>query len=188
MNFGVSKNSLEGDKSYGATAMVWSTLDQFALSTRYTKITFNDQFATTVANTSLTTAYAQGNIFLFLGYSEVIAKPKFGVFGYNTNLGAMFLTGGIKSYLASFTMFYMRPIVVNKKLSVTPSVFVSGTPLLYSAKQLSVDTNLGMMAGSTFDYAISKRFKFGFDYKVSFGTMPNTPILSMIMIGSKMQL
>jgi hypothetical protein len=45
-----------------------------------------------------------------------------------------------------------------------------------------------MMAGSTFDYAISKRFKFGFDYKVSFGTIPDTPILSMIMIGSKLQL
>ena len=100
----------------------------------------------------------------------------------------MFLTGGIKSYLASFTMFYMKPIVVNKKLSVTPAIFVSGTPLLYSAKQLSVDANLGMMAGSTFDYAISKRFKFGFDYKVSFGTMPGTPILNMVMIGSKMQL
>ena len=188
MNFGVSKNSLAGDKSYGATAMVWSTLDQFALSTRYTKITFNDRFATTVSNTSLTTAYAQGNVFLFLGYSEVLAKPKFGVFGYNTNLGAMFLTGGTKSYLASFTMFYMRPIVVNKKLSVTPAVFASGTPLLYSQKQLSVDTNLGLMTGATFDYTITKKFKFGFDYKVSFGTMPDTPVLSMIMIGSKLQL
>jgi hypothetical protein len=44
------------------------------------------------------------------------------------------------------------------------------------------------MAGATFDYAISKKFKFGFDYKVSFGTMPNTPVLNMVMIGSKMQL
>ena len=188
MNFGVSKNSMAGDKSYGATAMVWSNLQQFALSTRYTKITFNDQFATTVSNTSLTTAYAQGNVFLFLGYSEVIAKPKFGVFGYNSNLGAMFLTGGAKSYLASFTMFYMRPIQWNKKLSVTPSIFASGTPLLYSANQLAVDTNLGMMAGATFDYAITKKFKFGLDYKVSFGTMPGTPVLNMVMIGSKMQL
>jgi hypothetical protein len=100
----------------------------------------------------------------------------------------MFLTGGIKSYLASFTMFYMKPIVVNKKLSVTPAIFMSGTPLLYSAKQLSVDTNLGMMVGSTFDYAISKKFKFGLDYKVSFGTMPGTPVLNMVMIGSKIQL
>jgi hypothetical protein len=44
------------------------------------------------------------------------------------------------------------------------------------------------MAGSTFDYAITKKFKFGFDYKVSFGTAPNIPILNMIMIGSKIQL
>ena len=188
MNFGVSKNSMAGDKSYGATAMIWSTLNQFALSGRYTKITFNDRFATTVSNTSLTTAYAQGNVFLFLGYSEVIAKPKFGVFGYNNNLGAMFLVGGDKSYLASFTMFYMKPIPINKKLSVTPSIFASGTPLLYANKQLTVDTNLGMMAGATFDYTITKRFRFGFDYKISFGTLPGTPVLNMIMIGSKMQL
>jgi hypothetical protein len=168
--------------------MIWSTLDQFALSTRYTKITFNDQQATTVSNTSLTTAYAQGNIFVFLGYSEVIAKPKFGVLGYNTNLGAMFLTGGIKSYLASITMFYMKPLTINKKLNITPSLFASGTPLLYSLNQLSVDPNLSMMVGATFDYAITKKFKFGFDYKASFGTAPETPVLSMVMIGSKLQL
>ena len=82
----------------------------------------------------------------------------------------------------------MKPLVISKKLNLTPGIFVSGTPLLYSSNQLSVDTNLGMMAGTTFDYSISKRFKFGFDYKVSFGTMPDTPVLSMIMIGSKLQL
>jgi hypothetical protein len=188
MNVGVSKNSMAGDKSYGVTGMIWSNLNQFAVSSRYTKITFNDQQATTVSNTSLTTAYAMGNIFVFLGYSEVVAKPKLGVLGYNINMGAMFLTGGIQSYLYSMTLFYMKPLVLTKKLSITPSLFASGTPLLYSQRQASVDANLSMMAGSTFDYAITKKFKFGFDYKVSFGTQPNTPILNMIMIGSKIQL
>lgn len=188
MNVGVSKNSMAGDKSYGVTGMIWSNLNQFAISTRYTKITFNDQQATTVANTSLTTAYAMGSIFVFLGYSEVISKPKLGVLGYNVNLGAMFLTGGIQSYLSSLTMFYMKPVVLTKRIIITPSMFASGTPLLYSQSQTSVDTNLALMAGSTFDYAITKKFKFGFDYKVSFGTAPNIPILNMIMIGSKIQL
>jgi hypothetical protein len=188
MNIGVSKNSLAGDKSYGVTGMIWSNLNQFAISSRYTKITFNDQQATTVSNTSLTTAYATGNVFVFLGYSEVISKPKLGVLGYNVNLGAMFLTGGIQSYLSSLTMFYMKPILLTKKITITPSMFASGTPLLYSQNQTSVDANLALMGGSTFDYAITKKFKFGFDYKVSFGTMPNIPILNMIMIGSKIQL
>jgi len=188
MNVGVSKNSMAGDKSYGVTGMIWSNLNQFAVSSRYTKITFNDQQATTVANTSLTTAYAMGSIFVFLGYSEVISKPKLGVLGYNVNLGAMFLTGGIQSYLSSLTMFYMKPVVLTKRIIITPSMFASGTPLLYSQNQTSVDTNLALMAGSTFDYAITKKFKFGFDYKVSFGTAPNIPILNMIMIGSKIQL
>ena len=188
MNVGVSKNSMAGDKSYGITGMIWSNLNQFAVSSRYTKITFNDQQATTVANTSLTTAYAMGSIFVFLGYSEVISKPKLGVLGYNVNLGAMFLTGGIQSYLSSLTMFYMKPVVLTKRIIITPSMFASGTPLLYSQSQTSVDTNLALMAGSTFDYAITKRFKFGFDYKVSFGTAPNIPILNMVMIGSKIQL
>ena len=188
MNIGVSKNSMAGDKSYGVTGMIWSNLNQFAISTRYTKITFNDAMAVTVSNTSLTTAYAMGNKFVFLGYSEVISKPKLGVLGYNVNLGAMFLTGGIQSYLASLTMFYMKPLVITKRINITPSIFASGTPLLYSQSQASVDTNLGLMAGSTFDYAITKKFRFGFDYKVSFGTVPNTPILNMIMIGSKVQL
>ena len=188
MNIGVSKNSMAGDKSYGVTGMIWSNLNQFAISTRYTKITFNDVMAVTVSNTSLTTAYAMGNKFVFLGYSEVISKPKLGVLGYNVNLGAMFLIGGIQSYLASLTMFYMKPLVITKRINITPSVFASGTPLLYSQNQASVDTNLGLMVGSTFDYAITKKFRFGFDYKVSFGTVPNTPILNMIMIGSKVQL
>ena len=188
MNVGLSKNSMAGDKSYGVTGMIWSNLNQFAVSSRYTKITFNDQQATTVANTSLTTAYAMGSIFVFLGYSEVISKPKLGVLGYNVNLGAMFLTGGIQSYLSSLTMFYMKPVVLTKRIIITPSMFASGTPLLYSQSQTSVDTNLALMAGSTFDYAITKKFKFGFDYKVSFGTASNIPILNMIMIGSKIQL
>ena len=188
MNFGMSKNSLAGDKSYGATAMIWGNLKQFALSGRYTKITFNDQFATTVSNTSLTTAYAEGNIFVFLGYSEVIAKPKFGVFGYNINMGGMYFTNGTASYLAALTTFYMRPIPVNKKLILTPAVFLNATPLLYGQKKLAVDKNFGILAGSTFDYSISKRFKFGFDYKLSFGTQPGTPILNFLMIGSKLQL
>ena len=85
-------------------------------------------------------------------------------------------------------MFYMKPLVLTKKISITLSMFASGTPLLYSQRQASVDTNLNMMAGSTFDYAITKKFKFGFDYKISFGTVSNTPILNMIMIGSKVQL
>ena len=129
MNIGVSKNSMVGDKSYGITGMIWSNLNQFAISSRYTKITFNDQQATTVANTSLTTAYAMGDIFVFLGYSEVLAKPKLGILGYNINLGAMFLTGGIQSYLSSLTMFYMKSVVLTNKISITPSMFTSGTPL-----------------------------------------------------------
>jgi hypothetical protein len=188
MNVGVSKNSMAGDVSYGVTGMVWSNLNQFAVSSRYTKITFNDAMATTVANTSLTTAYAMGSVFVFLGYSEVISKPKLGVLGYNVNLGAMFLTGGIQSYLSSLTMFYMKPVVLTKRIIITPSMFASGTPLLYSQSQTSVDTNLALMAGSTFDYAITKKFKFGFDYKISFGTAPNIPILNMVMVGSKIQL
>jgi hypothetical protein len=188
MNAGVSKNSMAGDKSYGITGMIWSNLNQFAVSSRYTKITFNDQQATTVSNTSLTTAYAMGSIFVFLGYSEVISKPKLGVLGYNVNLGAMFLTGGIQSYLSSLTMFYMKPVLLTKRIIITPSMFASGTPILYSQNQTSVDTNLALMAGSTFDYAITKKFKFGFDYKISFGTISNIPTLNMIMIGSKIQL
>jgi len=188
INVGVSKNSMAGDKSYGITGMIWSNLNQFAVSSRYTKITFNDQQATTVSNTSLTTAYAMGSIFVFLGYSEVISKPKLGVLGYNVNLGAMFLTGGIQSYLSSLTMFYMKPVLLTKRIIITPSMFASGTPILYSQNQTSVDTNLALMAGSTFDYAITKKFKFGFDYKISFGTISNIPTLNMIMIGSKIQL
>jgi hypothetical protein len=82
----------------------------------------------------------------------------------------------------------MKPLVINKKINMTPSIFANGTPLLYSDKQLSVDPNFGFMAGSSFDYAITKKFKFGFDYKVSFGTLPGTPVLNMVMIGSKIQL
>jgi hypothetical protein len=188
MNVGVSRNSMAGDKSYGATAMIWSNLNQFALSARYTKITYNDRQATTVSNTSLTTAYAQGNVFTFLGYSEVISKPKMGVLGYNINLGAMFLVTKTQSYLASMTVFYMRPTPISKKINITPAIFASGTPLLYSDNIFLADPNFGFMTGSSFDYAITKKFKFGFDYKISFGTLPGTPMLNMVMIGSKVQL
>lgn len=37
-SIGATQSSIYGDESYGATAMIWSNLRQFALNTSYTKV------------------------------------------------------------------------------------------------------------------------------------------------------
>jgi hypothetical protein len=64
------------------------------------------------------------------------------------------------------------------------------TPLIYSAqdKVTSTDRSFSAFAGSGFDYYITKRFKFNFNYKANISTNPQVPILSFFLIGSKVNL
>jgi hypothetical protein len=47
---------------------------------------------------------------------------------------------------------------------------------------------MGFLLGSSFDYKLSKRFGFSFNYKLNGNTKPGSPFLHNFLIGSRMML
>jgi hypothetical protein len=201
VSFGVSKSSMAGNESWGATALIWSTLRQFALSGGYTKMDFNKGQLNAIHSYSITGAYLEGNYMSLVGYTYIKPHPKFGTYGYN--LGAITLllkdtkiinskTGETKdifntSFSTSVVTFWTKPYPVNQKITLSPQVFLMNSPVSWNSKtgETTVDRQFGFLAGSSFDYKISKRFGFSFNYKLAGSTLKGAPLLSNFLIGSR---
>jgi hypothetical protein len=192
LNLSANRSSMTGLSSFGATAMIWANLNQFAISTKYTKLHYNKKNTIKyIHNASLTGVYTYGNILGFLGYSGILNAGKWGVTGFNVS-GAVSIISEDKSgyYSPSVTAFYTRPFKVGKKLMVSPELYVMSTPLVYSTKEQVTITDrfFSGFLGSGFDYQISKRFKINMNYKANISSNPEIPILSFFLIGSKVNL
>jgi hypothetical protein len=192
INLSTNKSSMTGLSSFGATAMIWTNFNQFALSTKYTKLHYNKKNTIKyIHNVSLTGVYTYGNILGFLGYSGILNAGKWGVTGFNVS-GAVSIISEDKSgyYSPSVTAFYTRPFKVSKKLMISPELYVMSTPLVYSTKEQVTITDrfFSGFLGSGFDYQISKRFKVNMNYKANISSNPDIPILSFFLIGSKVNL
>jgi hypothetical protein len=129
-----------------------------------------------------------------MGYTWIKPTPKRGTYGYNVGLINLFLKnddGGFTYNMASsLIVFWTKPYVVNKKLVVSPQVFTTFAPLAWNSvtKVSTVNRHMGFLVGAAFDYKISKRFGFSFNYKVSSNTASGTPFLSNFLVGSRMML
>jgi hypothetical protein len=165
MSLGASQSSLQGNISYGLTSMIWSTFDQFALSSRYTMM------GKVIKNFGLTGVYLQGTTIAFATAAAIKPIGK-GVTGFNY---ALTYTGEFGHGLMAF---YTRPFRVNKYLSMSPDIYISN----------SLTKDVGVLTGSGFDVSLSKRFKFNCGLKVSLNTNPDVPMMFMGMIGTKINL
>jgi len=192
VNIGTSRSSMTGLSSYGVTGMVWLNFEQFALSARYTKIHFNkSKKLKFVHNVNLTGVYTYGNFLGFVGYSGILNGGKYGITGFNVSAAATVIATDKSGYYSpSITAFYTRPIKVNKKLIISPEIYIISTPLVYSTKEKVTvsDRYFSGFVGSGVDYQISKRFKVNVNYKANLSTNPQFPILSFFLIGSKVNL
>jgi len=199
-SFGMSQSSLTGEASWGANAMVWSNLQQFALSGRYTKMEFEQGELTGIHNYSFTTAYLNRSYMSLIGYTYIKPTKKWGTMGYNLSFLGLALRNpkieGINQPLFttltsySLTGFWMRPFTVNKKMSLVPELFVMSSPVLYNmlTNTLTKDKNVGVIGGTSINYSITKRFAFSMNYKLSTSTNPLMPALSFFLIGSRINL
>lgn len=192
LNLGLSQSSMTGASSWGLTGMIWMNFKQFALSGRYTKMVFSKSGQLRyIHNLSLTGVYSYGNLIGFAGYSGIINLNKAGVTGFNISAsGALISESKTSFYSPTITAFYTRPFTTGKKLTISPEFYIMSTPLIYSAKDrvTSTDRTFSSFVGSGFDYKISKRFKFNFNYKLNISTNKEIPILSFFLIGSKVNL
>lgn len=193
VNFGMSQSSLSGTSSWGTTAMVWFNLKQYALTGRWTNIRMtSDRKLKFIHNISLTGAYSYGNVFGFLGYSGIINAGNWGITGFNISAAATKTPDDENLFVSpSITAFYTKPFTIAKKrITISPEIYIISTPVVYSSvdKVTVTDRTFSGFLGTGFDYQITKKFKFNFNYKANVSTSGDFPILSFFLIGSKINL
>ena len=192
INLGLSQSSMTGTSSWGLTSMIWFNLKQFALSGRYTTMHMNKQGNLKyIQNFNLTTVYSYGSLLCFVGYSGILNFDKSGVAGFNISGTATKTPDDRNLFISpSITGFYTRPFIVNKKLTISPEIYVISTPIIYTSidKITVTDRTFSGFIGSGFDYQLTKRFRFNVNYKANLSTNPEFPVLSFFLIGSKVNL
>lgn len=192
LNLSMSQSSMTGMSSWGLTSMIWFNFKQFALSGKYTKISFSKNGKLKyIHNVNLTGVYTYGNVLGFVGYSGILNAGKWGVTGFNISAAATLITEDKNTFVSpSLTAFYTKPFKSGKRLTVSPELYIISTPLIYSTKEkvTTTDRTFSAFLGSGFDYQLTKRFKFNINYKANLSTNPDFPILSFILIGSKVNL
>lgn len=192
LNLSMSQSSMTGMSSWGVTSMIWFNFKQFALSGKYTKISFSKNGKLKwIHNFNLTGVYTYGNVLGFVGYSGILNAGKWGITGFNTSAAATLITEDKNTFVSpSFTAFYTKPFNSGKRLTISPELYIISTPLIYSTKEkiTTTDRTFSAFLGSGFDYQLTKRFKFNINYKANLSTNPEFPILSFILIGSKVNL
>lgn len=187
-NIGLSQSSLAGDISYGGTAIIYSNLKQFALSTRYSKMELTNNQLCGIATYSYTTAYNNGS-FMHIGAFSYVMMVKNNILGYNLAYVSTQIpyNSSTQMYgISSITIFGMHPMVINSKYSIAPELFIMGTPLSYAYKSESFTSNshLSYIIGNTFNFNISKRFSMTANVKYMGGQAQMVGLL----IGSRFNL
>jgi hypothetical protein len=168
-NLGVSRASMAGDVSYGSTLTIFSNLRQFALSSRYSKMNIQDGKLCGVSTMSYTIAYNAGDLLHIIGNSYVMSHKSY-IYGYALSLiNTSIPFEGVKQqfWASSVVLFGMKPITYSKRLCITPELFIMSSPLSYSSKSkdFTATSEMTYIIGSSFDIAISKRFRLSTNLK-----------------------
>ena len=197
LSFGVSKSSMSGNKSWGATALVWSSLKQFALSGGYTKMDFQLGKLNTIHSYSMTGVYLDGNYMSIFGYTYIKPNPKLGTYGYNVGLITLLLKDNVetgnskttfnKSFSSSIVWFWTKPYPTSNKVTVTPQVFLMNSPISWDSKtkETTINKQFNFLVGTSLDYKLSKRFGLSINYRLSGSTQQKSPILNNFLVGSR---
>jgi hypothetical protein len=87
-------------------------------------------------------------------------------------------------------VFYTKPFTINRRLTISPDLYISGSPVTYGIKDNTFEISEDMMflTGFNMDYSITKRFKFNTGLKTSVSTNPSIPMLFFAVVGSKINL
>ena len=188
-SLGMSQSSLMGNTSWGLSSMIWSTLNQFAVSGRYTIMNFNDGKLDNISNFGITGVYLAGIPLGFATAASIFPFGKWGTTGVNYTFSVAGADQGL-NLSNNILLFYTVPVPVSKRLTISPDIYLSGssTGYLTAQKKFITSNDVGIMTGASFDIALTKRFKFNFALKTSLNTNPIVPPTYFGMIGTKINL
>ena len=188
-SLGMSQSSLMGNSSWGLSSMIWSTLNQFAVSGRYTLMNFNDGKLDNISNFGVTGVYLAGTTLGFVTAASIFPFGKWGTTGANYTFSVAGADKGM-NLSNNILLFYTVPVPVSKRLTISPDIYLSGSSTGYlTAQQKFITSNdIGILTGASFDIALTKRFKFNFALKTSLNTNPIIPPTYFGMIGTKINL
>jgi hypothetical protein len=194
ISMGLSKSSLAGDVSYSTGLVVNSNLSSIVMTGGITKMGLTkDGQLDAIHSYGTAFAYLGGNYMNLLGYTWIKPTPKRGTYGYNVGIINLFLKNDSSfdyNMASSAIAFWTKPYPINKKLTISPQVFTMFSPISWNSStgETTVNRHMGFLLGAAFDYKITKRFGFSFNYKMSGNTKPGSPFLSNFLIGSRMML
>lgn len=186
---GISQSSMAGDASWGVTGMVWSNLKQFALSGRYTKMYYDEGKMKSISNFGATIVHAFGNTFGFITYAYIRPMDKLGVVGVNSTLSVMNTADGV-NISNSLLMFYTKSFQLNRKISLSPDLYLAGSPLTYTIQKgrFIENSDINILTGCSVDYSLTRRFKANVGLRTSLSTNSDIPPLLFAVVGSKINL
>lgn len=188
---GISKSSLYGDASYNANILLWDNLNQFSLSTSYSKSFFSEDYDIEfIENYNVSYIYSYGVNSINLTYNKIIPK-NIGIFGYGFNKSIIF-GKNIDNYIYNITynLLYTNTLKINRNLMYSPAIIISSSPISYinNFNTNIISKDAIFVCSNGFDYRITKRFKFNVNYTIITSTNVNFPVLNNIIIGSKIVL
>ena len=129
------------------------------------------------------------------GYTNIKPHPKYGTYGYNFGVIYLLLKNPTTNKFdlniaTSVVTFWTKPYQWNKKLAISPQIFLMNSPIGFNSVNGNtvVSRVIGFIAGSTFDYKISKRFGFSINYKAIGSTQNGSGLSHNFLIGSRLLL
>lgn len=192
LSMGMSKSSIYGDVSYMGNLMIWDNLNQFSLGGNMTKMFLSDAFELDfIESYSVNYSYSFGVSSVSAGYSMIKTFEKLGTFGGGINYSYTFgkgITGSITTFAYNF--LYTRSFVVNKKLTYTPAIVYTTSPIGYlsSDEKTYISRDKMLVLSNGIDYQISKKFRFNFNWTPIINTNKDIPMINIFIIGSKIQI
>lgn len=192
LSMGISKSSIYGDVSYMGNLMIWDNLNQYALGGSMTKMFLSDIFELDfIENYNVNYSYSYGVSSVSVGYSMIKSFPKWGTIGGGINY-SITMGRGIKGTITTFAynFLYTHSFVINKKLTYTPAIVFTTSPIGYlsSVKSTYVSKDKMVVLSNGIDYQISKRFRFNFNWTPILNTNKDIPMINMFMVGSKIKI
>ena len=193
---GISQSSLMGTSTYGATFMVWDNLQQFMLNLNYSKVHINKKgrinrvYSASLGGVKMFTTYMgmTGHSMVFLGKKGSVTGISLGanIVAINSQKleGSVYVDQLLLG--SSLTSFYTKPFNFDR-LIVTPMLAVSNPFMSFDMYEHTTTWNKNVMiiAGSNFDYKLTKRFNINFGINSVASTIPNFPIITNFTIGSR---